>query len=409
MYQTTIAAERSVIGNIMMNSAAVVPEAALCLTKESFLSPMCGEMFAACCNMYYQNKPIDPLLVAQEIGGDDFVRDCVAMAEETPTVSNYKAYIRIVQDNAKRRAAQEKADQFLTALNAGDDMKALRTKATDIVSCFDDLSEREAVSAKDGFVKWFERIGREKSYLSTGFSNLDRQIFLDKGKFMVVGGRPSSGKTAITLQMALYMARKYRVVYFSLETSADCLFDRACVCYTGISYKRTMRRELSDEHMSLICEHTDSFSKLDFFVVEAAGWDTSQIRAKAIQLKADVIFVDYLTLVKSNERTQYERATQISVDLHTMAQKLKIAVVALAQLNRASKDEPDMSSFRDSGQIEQDADIILQLFQPDSDPAERVLRVAKCKEGTRGDLKLHFDGDKQTFFEVDSKLENIIA
>ena len=134
-------------------------------------------------------------------------------------------------------------------------------------------------------------------------------------------------------------------------------------------------------------------------VVSAAGWTAEQIKSKAVQARADVIFVDYLTLMKASGKTPYERATQISMDLHTLAQQMEIAVIALAQLNRAGKGDPDMTSLRESGQIEQDADAILLIHWPDQEDSTRELIIAKNKEGETGKNFLRFDGKHQTFSE----------
>ena len=118
-----------------------------------------------------------------------------------------------------------------------------------------------------------------------------------------------------------------------------------------------------------------------------------------MQAQADVIFVDYLTLMKASGKTPYERATQISMDLHTLAQQMEMAVIALAQLNRAGKGDPDMTSLRESGQIEQDADAILLIHWPDQEDSTRELIIAKNKEGETGKNFLRFDGKHQTFSE----------
>lgn len=372
MYVTNIGAERSVIGNIMLDADKVMPEAAMHLTKNSFANAICASIFSACMEMYREDEKIDPVTIANRIDGgqsaNQYLQQCLEMAAETPTIRNYKSYVQIVKQCAQIRAAQDKTEALQHALLESTDTELLRSQAVDIAACFDDGITQEAISAKDGFLRFYENLDKKKAYLSTGFHWLDERIYFDKGKYMVVGGRPSSGKTALTLQMALHLACRCNVVYFSLETGVENLYERLASCYTKTSFSQIKRRDVSDGELSRICEHIDGFSALHLQVVQAAGWTTAQIRAKAIQLKADVIFIDYLTLIHAKERSQYEKATQISIDLHTMAQQLQIAVVALAQLNRAGSDLPDMTSLRESGQIEQDADIILLLHQPDEDP-----------------------------------------
>ena len=135
----------------------------------------------------------------------------------------------------------------------------------------------------------------------------------------------------------------------------------------------------------------------------AAGWTAEQIKSKAVQAQAEIIFVDYLTLMKSSGKTPYERATQISMDLHTLAQQMGITVIALAQLNRAGKGAPDMTSLKESGQIEQDAYAILLIHWPDQEDSTRELIIAKNKEGQTGKTTIAFDGRRQTFYEWDDR------
>ena len=142
------------------------------------------------------------------------------------------------------------------------------------------------------------------------------------------------------------------------------------------------------------------FKALDLHVVEASGWTVEQIKSKALQLKATVIMIDYLSLIQGNGNSTYEKVSNISIALHTMAQRTKIAVIALSQLSREGKNAPDMTSLRESGQIEQDADCILLLHtvEPDNPHSDRELIIAKNKEGQTGKIPLTFKGEYQKFY-----------
>ena len=155
-----------------------------------------------------------------------------------------------------------------------------------------------------------------------------------------------------------------------------------------------------------LAELDEVFRDLNFYTVEAAGWTAAQIKAKAIQLGAEIIFIDYMGLISAEGSGRYEKMTNISIDLHTMAQQSNITVVALSQLNREGKGEPGMEALRESGQIEQDADIIMLLHVPDDDyPDERELIIAKNKEGKTGIIKLIFNGEIQKFAELETRYE----
>ena len=153
-----------------------------------------------------------------------------------------------------------------------------------------------------------------------------------------------------------------------------------------------------------IAECADPMKRRRFHVVEAAGWTVPQVKAMAARLRADVIFIDYLSLLRGEGKSLYERVTNISMELHTLARQSKLAVIALSQLNREGKGEPDMTSLRESGQIEQDADVILLLHQQDSheeDAQRRDLIIAKNKEGMTGKIELLFQGDVQRFSQLE--------
>ena len=146
----------------------------------------------------------------------------------------------------------------------------------------------------------------------------------------------------------------------------------------------------------------ERFSALRLHVIDAAGWTVQQVKVKAVQLQADVVMIDYIGLLKGPGKSLYERVTGVSQDLHIMAQQGKIAVVALSQLNRGGKDEPDMTSLRESGQIEQDADAILLLNTVGDEKGragERDLIIAKNKTGRTGKMRLVFNGNFQRFTE----------
>jgi len=141
--------------------------------------------------------------------------------------------------------------------------------------------------------------------------------------------------------------------------------------------------------------------QLHIKVVEAAGWTAAQIRASAVTLGAEVTFIDYVGLIKAKASSRYELVTQVSVDLHTFAQATGITVFALSQMNREGDSNPDMTCLRESGQLEQDADVGLILFQEDVNDkgGSRTLRIGKNKNGVLGDVPLEFHGATQYFRE----------
>ena len=385
-------------GDILIDSQKVMPLIASNLKADDFNVPEFRQIYTACEKLFHDNRPIDAVTVLPLLG-NDYKKIIVAAADTAPTINHCEEYARQVLERARRIKSYNKAAGLITMLDNNADFEQCQSAAGEILKCFDETKGKDTVSAEEGFLNFYSHQDHPKKYIQTGFSILDKYLFLSQGDFIIVGGRPSSGKTAFTLQLMLHMAKEYNVAYFSLETKPDKIFDRLISNYGGISLDAIKRNTLTEEDWNKIAHSYSDFKSLKFHIVQAAGKTVQQIRSKALQLRAEIVFIDYLTLIKSSGNSLYERATNISNDLHTMAQRDNIAIIALSQLNRDGKNSPDMTTLRDSGAIEQDADAIMLLTYTDQKPDKRELSISKNKEGRCGKLKLDFDGDKQRFFE----------
>lgn len=395
-------AEQAIIGDILMDSEKVMPEVAMRLSGEEFSASEFKTIFLAAKELFRSNRPVDAVTVLGMVG-DEYRQVVVSAAESTPTISNFQQYIGIVEENYRRRKSLETAYLLVSAIE-DEPISRCRELTAEIAR---NLIEQNisAVNSKEGIIRFVETREKPKKYIKTGFRRLDEKTYIDRGDYVVIGGRPSAGKTALTLQIMANMAREHKAVYFSLETSSDKIFDRLISFYTGTPFSEIKQGTI--KNWDAITGAYDSFSKLNFEIVEAAGWSVDQIKAYSIQAQAEVIFIDYISLVKSQGNGAYEKVTNISIDLHTMAQQTKVAVIALSQLNRAGDKEPDMTSLRESGQIEQDADCIMLLYSlnPDEQYSDRRLIVAKNKEGATGGITLSFNGQYQEFREIETRYE----
>lgn len=395
----------------MITSPEVLMSAMQVLQPHDFYLPECRKIYEAVLTLFSKGIPIDPITATDELGGNKsewrvFLASC---AKELVSTANHKAHIRIILESSQRRQAKQVLIELHESIDVAADISFLREQASTMLKVFDDLATAEDVSAADGYNNFIASIGKPKEYVRTGISSLDHYVKMSKGDFVCVGGRPSSGKTALTLQLMLSIAQRQNVVFFSLETTAEKLFERLISSYTSVSFDDVKQGTISAEQLKnirSIC--VGRFDKLNFTIVKASGWSTEQIRSKALQLKADVIFIDYLGLIKpSSGKSQYEKVTQTSIELHTMAQVDKILVVSVVQLNRLSNGgEPDMTSLRDSGQIEQDADVILLLHTPDdNEKHHKTLTIAKNKEGLQGKIEFDFAGEIQKFRVIQNHVE----
>ena len=399
-------AEAAVIGSILIQPE-LFAEASARLRGEDFQHPLCREAFEAAWELCCDGKAIDPLTVLNVMGDTAANREgLLALAQGVPSTANFSSYVGIVVEQRQRRTAATAARQLAEALEPEFDigeslpMQECAAMAGQLLQAFEGREQQEAIGVADLFADFDDRQSRPAEFFTAGIGSLDKRVHISGGHFIIVAGRPSSGKTAFTLQVALHMAARHRVIYFSLETSPAALFDRAVACYAGVPLENIKQRKLTTQERATVDRAREAMSCLGLHMVSAAGWSVAQIRAKAVSMKADVIFVDYLGLIRpSGGTSRYEAVTQISIDLHTAAQSTGIAIVALSQLNRTGI---GMAALRESGQVEQDADAIIMLSQPDeNDPKSREVRVEKNKDGEVGAFNIAFMGEIQRFGAID--------
>ena len=248
--------------------------------------------------------------------------------------------------------------------------------------------------------------GKRPEYLSWGFRKLDEGLYTEAGDFVIVGGYPSAGKTALALQFAWHMAKTKRVGFYSLETRTSKLADRSLAALAKIDMGAIKHNSLSNDHWLQLDAMEKHIAAADLTMIQAGGMTVQDIQADALANRYEVIFIDYLQLIHTPRIiNRTEAVTSISLGLHRMAQANNITVIALSQLRRPESQKggaetaPGMSSLRESGQLEQDADTIMLLYKekPDEPQSRRILKVAKNKEGVIGKIFLDFDGSTQVF------------
>mgnify|MGYP005954523861 CR=1 FL=1 len=391
-------AEQAVIGSIVLDPEKVMPVLLMDIQSDYFTCPEYRTLFEACKSLYGDSKAIDAVSLLS-IVGSECKEIVLRAAESVPTLKNVKVYSELIKNAYRRREAQKKAFEVTCLIEESaeiDEISKVTSELQEILIADTVSSECNAV---DGYISFLERSEKPKKYITTGLYTVNKYTYISHGDYIIVGGRPSAGKTALTLQMMLRMAEKETVVYFSLETNKEKIFDRLICNFCEIPFADIKNGEMA-RYYKKINDDFPRFKALDLHVVEASGWTVEQIKSKALQLKATVIMIDYLSLIQGNGNSTYEKVSNISIALHTMAQRTKIAVIALSQLSREGKNAPDMTSLRESGQIEQDADCILLLHtvEPDNPHSDRELIIAKNKEGQTGKIPLTFKGEYQKFY-----------
>jgi replicative DNA helicase len=381
------------------------------LRTDSFAVHQYRRVFEVCLALESRGKAIDPLVIVGEFPTEEKaeIKNLLyACAVEVVTTVAYAEHIAMLKKISARRKAYHKLRVIGEAIESDVNAENLQSLVDDLATNVSFAEKKTEINSSDGFNRFVKNLGRKKQYYRTGISALDNQVKIGKGHFLVIGARPSQGKTALSLQMAVSMAERHKVLYFSFETSTDRLYERILARAANVDYGKIINGDLSDADVEKIENLQPYFDSINFVIIEAAGMTVEQIKATAIKHRADIVFIDYLGLVSTSTviNGAYERTTLISMALHNMAQKTEITIIALCQLSRqANKAEPDMSTLRDSGQIEQDADEILFIHTPDDDnKKDKKLIVAKNKDGESGIyISVEFIGQYQRFqkpFEV---------
>ena len=315
------------------------------------------------------------------------------------TRDRIEEWTQLVREQAALTQFQSLALQAGSSLTTFADLPGLYSQMGEALTL--DREEQDFKPIGELVDNYIRRLDEKAKYILTGIPVIDRYLNLSPGNLFIIGGRPSAGKTALSLQMACEMARKgYKVCYFSLETDSDTLTARIIANRLAVPLADVKNKSVPQSDLDGLAE----LHKLPLFIRSASGKGVGWVKAQAQRMQAQVVFIDYLQLLRqAGAKDRYTAVTQLSMDLHELAQGTGILVIALAQLNRnAAHAAPSTADLKESGQLEQDADAIL-LLSADKEQYQAIL--AKNKEGRVGEIPLTFDKARQRFLAVTSELE----
>lgn len=325
---------------------------------------------------------------------DEWSAECVRA-----TRPNVEKWTQLVLEQAALTKFQSLAFQAGSSLTTFADLPDLYSQMGEALTL--DREEQDFKPIGELVDNYVRKLNEKPKYIPSGIPVLDKHLHLAPGNLFIIGGRPSAGKTALSLQMACEQARRgLRVCYFSLETDPDTLTARIISNRLAVPLADVKSKTVPQSDLDSLAD----LHKLPLFIRSASGKGTGWIKAQAQRMKAQVIFIDYLQLLTASKaKDRYQQITSISIALHELAQTTGILVVALAQLNRnAAHASPSTADLKESGQLEQDADAIL-LLSADKEEYQAIL--AKNKEGKIGEIPLTFDKTRQRFLAVTSELE----
>lgn len=424
--EQALLSERLIIGSMLLKDKAV-PLALLKLSDDDFYDPVCRNFFRAIRDVFQEGRPIDMIPVLGKLkSGDDYIQWCRETMEITAAPSNIEEYIAEVKRASRRRHILEDAEQLAKA-----DDEQMEVIVRRMVSRLSDVERMPRMTAQARFSDFYERMKRQDKpkYLPWGLPTVDKYTYAEPGDMILLGGYASSGKTLLSIIMAMAQAKAgYKVGYYSLETSAAKMTDRQAASLANIPMSRIKAHDMRDSDWPRLAEACCAgSSECGFPIIQAAGCTVDDITADALANGFNVIYVDYVQqLMVSGIRTDNPRiiVTEVSQRLKRFAQSTKTAVVALAQLSRpdvvySGKGEnkevktvpPTMHSFKESGQLEQDADVAFLVWPSKSNDnnSTRVFKIGKNKEGPRKKVELAFYGDIQTMVELDRRPDHSVA
>ncbi len=426
-------AEQSVIGSMIMDKDAIAGAAEL-LTGDDFYQQRFGVLFEAILELYNEGKPVDLITLQnklkekeapEELNSLEFFRDIIA---SVPTSANVRYYANIVKEKSTLRQMIKVTESITNDCYM--DKEKLETIMEDSEKkMFDILQKRNTgdfVSIRDIVFKSLESIEaaarnkRSVTGVSTGFYDLDyKTAGLQPSDLILIAARPSMGKTAFVLNIAEYAVLRGNVTtaIFSLEMSKDQLVKRIMSMHSKVNSQSIRTGELSDDDWIKLVESAKEIGNSNLIIDDTSSISIGELRSKCRKYKLEfnlgLVIIDYLQLMtgsKKNESRQQE-ISEISRSLKGLARELNVPVVALSQLSRAVEQRPDkrpmLSDLRESGAIEQDADIVMFIYRDDyynHDSEEAGISeiiIGKQRNGPVGTVKLAWQSQFTKFANLE--------
>jgi len=431
-------AEASLLGALLIDADALV-KIADSITADDFFDPRHARIYSAIQQLYEKREALDVLTLADQLranGELDLVDGAAYLTELTnfvPTASHVEQYAAIVAQKAIRRRLI-KASQEITGLSY-DESKQLRDLVEEAETRLFEVSQQHikqtVVSLEDILTASFERLDdlhKDKGKLRgipTGFRDLDDILAgLQRSDLIVLAARPAMGKTALVLNLAHNIAvqAKEPVLIFSLEMAKEQLVDRLLSMESGVDAWALRTGNLTDSDFEKIGQAMGALSEAQILFDDTPGITVSDLRTKARReahkRPLGLIIIDYLQLMSGGSRfggsdNRVQEISEISRGLKIVARELNVPVIALSQLSRSvesrSPQIPQLSDLRDSGSIEQDADIVAFIYRedyynPETDRKNITdILIKKHRNGAVGTVELYFERDKQRFRSLDTK------
>ena len=433
-------AEQSVLGSILIDSACM-EEVVAEINAESFYLPQHKAIFSSMMLMYTQSKAIDPVILADALaktgkydtaGGRDYLLE---LARCVPSTANIEYYIKIVKEQYYLRALVEISNDIINKATSGEaEASVILDSAEQSIYNIRQGKEKNGPSkiseiiVNDVYNKLAQITGEDKDKykgIPSGFGMLDKYLTgLNKSDLILIGARPAMGKTSFALNLAqnISMGARKKCVVFSLEMTKEQLAERLLSSQAGVESQKLKTGELTDAEWERLGAAAGQFNDVELYLDDTSSITVPEIKSRIRRMRnVDCIIIDYLGLISSatKKENRVQEVSEITRNLKMMAKDLNIPVICCAQLSRGTEGhgknhKPQLADLRESGSIEQDADIVLFLYredyyrndvaddkQDDIDANKTELIVAKNRHGATGTIEMTFDKEFTRFRSVD--------
>lgn len=403
--------EHALIGCLLIDEGCLSTVRRILPCPDVFSGAACAGAYSAICALADGGKPIDPVTVGHAAGLDNgFLAQCMDIA---PSCAGASEYAQTVLEGHRRRTLRKIGDKLQTGAFARDAQpEQLLTEAR---SALDAMAEKDmgslvkspTDSLRDFLIFRQEVNEGKRQSVKVGFPSLDGILGgFAQGGLYILAARPGVGKSALGIAMGDMLAKNNRVLYVSLEMTAEELNARRVAAFStaSCSYGKLLFGKTTPEEDNALYQACSLLDKRSMMIAAVPSMTVAELGVQARNAKAQVIILDYLGLLTGTDKkaSEYERITQISGDLKRLAKQLNCVILSLCQLNReaaGSEDiRPKLSQLRSSGAIEQDADGVLLLHRPDygkpdakrsaSEPEDFYVDIAKNRHGRTGTIKL---------------------
>ena len=436
-----LVAEQSLLGAIIINND-VLPEVLTVVRPRDFYEERHKIIFQAMLDLYDHHKPVDLLTLTAElktqkrlgeIGKASYLAE---LSNFVPAASHAKAYAEIIERNSVRRRLISAGTQIAESAYEEDvdTTELIGNAEKELFEVSDKIVKSDYVAMGELLVDAFDRLEelhKNKGALrglKTGFRDIDKKTAgFQKGDLIIIGARPAMGKTTFAQNLAYNIAsiNKKGVLFFSMEMAANEIIDRMISDVSGVDNWKMRTGNLSDEEFQKIGDALADMDEIPIYIDSTSSMTIMELRNKARRAMHDhdigIVIVDYLQLISGSNRyagNRVQEVSEVSRGLKILARELSIPVVALAQLSRnvTGRDDPRpvLSDLRDSGSIEQDADLVMFLHRPDyykqnQDDYEEThiteLLIAKHRHGAVGKIELYFHPELLRFMTLDTTRE----